>query len=69
MNQLLAKLEGSFEKLAECLHLLDEATDDATLEPFLVCFSFMFAALRFFFEIYHVSSFPAATLQDQCEDC
>ena len=50
MNKLLAKLEGSFEKLAECLHLLDEATDDTTLEPFLVCFFFMFAALRFFLQ-------------------
>ena len=37
MSELLVNLEGSFEKLAECLHLLEDATD-ATLEPFLVLF-------------------------------
>ena len=51
MNQLLAKLEGSFEKLAECLHLLDEATDDATLGPFLVCFFSCLQLCSFFCNI------------------
>lgn len=32
-------------------------------------FFFHVCSFAFFFEIYHVSSFPAATLQDQCEDC